>query len=312
MQVISFGFNTADERVLFLEVIKINQRNLTEHFSKGQLSASIADSWVPHLSSTVHIQFRVDSEIFSDQVTLSEGSEVFCALRAYSPGVSKQFATHAKPLKFGSQSLDLELAPFSISERLDLFLEFFVKVKPEAAVKIGAPVRSFSNIFQKRFSIDIGGDESQLNIHFADFSALREMKSALWKIEIDLPADPDDWLLLEIGRVLTVKLNSAFPEELFTLPEINTLMLSEIYYLIISKFMSSEESRELIEQKSINVGSWINLGRSISQLAFGQSLDIRGTWQGNKEEILARLQNHVYPLVQNRVENLQKLKAGIE
>jgi|GEM_PF-4954621 len=310
MNSISYGYKTIDESKIDIQSFFANSADLTPEFQKNGDVASISTTWVPHDSTRIEVAFLVNLEDIRNCLGLSEQDSINYLLRSYSNGTKRQFVSQIFLLMDRENTADLQIPKFQASGALDVYLEFFVILKEGSSRLLGAPRKSFSNVHRRKWKISLSGDGTQANVYLSEFAKHEDAKNSLYKIHLSPPDDFEDWPLAQQSSVVKIEINNDVPPEMLRSKEFITLLMSDLIWLSIDKFMLQEGGVEMLRSPNMDSGSWLDFAKWYFALIFppGNFL-VDSEWISKKPEIKSRIQSLVAPTLE---QNLAKLLKAFE
>ena len=310
MNNISYGYNILEEHQVNFSKFLANARDLTSEFVTNNDIGSISSTWVPHDITEVKMDFFVNLQEIQSSLGLNEKDRLDYLLRGYSSGTKRQFVSSNFRLVDGENKAILEIPEFQTSGSLDVYLEIFVSLSENAIRSNGAPRKSFSNVFRRKWKIILSGDGSQANVYLSDFSNSQEARNALYRIHLQLPPEFDDWPHVQQSSVVKIEVNKSIPEDVLRSKQFATLLMTDLVWLTIDKFMIEYEGINMLRNPNPNSGSFLDFAHSYFCLIFPEGdFLIDSTWKSQKPEILSKIQSLVAPTLE---QNLDKLLKAFE
>jgi hypothetical protein len=122
-----------------------------------------------------------------------------------------------------------------------------------------------------------------------------------------LPEDIDDWVQAQQSSVVKIEINKSILPEIIKSKEFVTLLMMDLVWLSIDRFMVEDGGLEILVNRSPDSGTWIDFVRSYFELIFADGLFlVDSRWQNEKSEIKSKIQSILAPTLEDNLDKLQK------
>ncbi len=309
MKTFSYGYNTLAEKAVRIHKVFFNSRDVSNEI---EITSDIQASalWLPSQETTIKFEIEVDEQALQTQLTKQDGDAFFVVLRSNCRGTKKQKSSLPQPLTIVNE-LELVFNPFEVSDAIDFYIEIFSNFEDDQDRPFGAPVRKYSILFSKKITAHLTGIESRVNVLTKNFENIPGIKAAMWNITLNLPQEIDEWSQLQQSEVVTIEINNKIDSKVINSPEFITLLITDLIYTSLSKFMVDDDRLTLLQDSEIDSESWLIFVRQFYNALFAGYPDPKQIWDEESSRIRSEIQSKIAPSTRKKLDFLLQESIGV-
>jgi hypothetical protein len=286
----SMGYNQPSAETFEIQELWVNSQLIQVPDSEDS-QINLSSNWEPFKQTQIKGTFRIDVAQIQTQSMLDNSDTLFASLSSYCLGTRLQHSSSPVKIENETVLISLNIPPYEWNDATVLKLTIAVKPNLKVNRKIGSPMVPYSKLLQKVVRFQLGGQETQGNVIFRDFSNDHDASKAYWRVLIDPSISIEDWATVEHSRILKVEVNK-LEEQNLNSAEFQCLLLVDIVMTALSDVINDEEKLELLRNDDIFGGSWLRFLRNAYGNIFDKdSLAIKDKWIQNQASIRARVQH---------------------
>ena len=190
----------------------------------------------------------------------------------------------------------IELDPGMLSGSLNFETMLLVSPKPEVTRKFNSPSLKNTILWSENLELVL-----EQNAPLGSYK-VSQLDGALWKIRINLPSDPSEWLLLDFNRVVEVEMDVTSDAD----PRLRIAAYSEIFFLAIDQCVTTPGALEAFNnstKKGTFVTEMENKLLSVTGLSLIDLDKIRELWNAKRYEYLVEMQRLIFDALKNNGES---------